>query len=129
MKSINCMLVGIAALGIASVPVQADTKVGFVNTVQLMEEAPQAKDAQSKIETEFAPREKELVELQKTIRKLEDQLSRDGAKLITGCQDGTAWIWAVNEDPPRRPVALEQPVVALAIDRIVTELDVEIGEP
>ena len=79
MKSINGMLFGIAALGIATVPVQADTKVGFVNTVQLMEEAPQAKDAQSKIETEFAPREKELVDLQKTIRKLEDRLSRDGA--------------------------------------------------
>ena len=73
------MLFGLAALGIAAVPVQADTKVGVVNTVQLMEEAPQAKDAQSKIETEFAPREKELVALQKSIRKLEDRLSRDGA--------------------------------------------------
>ena len=79
MKSINTMLFGLAALGIAAVPVQADTKVGVVNTVQLMEEAPQAKDAQSKIEKEFAPREKELVELQKSIRKLEDRLSRDGA--------------------------------------------------
>ena len=79
MKSSYSMLFGLAALGIAAVPVQADTKVGVVNTVQLMEEAPQAKDAQSKIETEFAPREKELVALQKSIRKLEDRLSRDGA--------------------------------------------------
>ena len=78
MKSSYNMLFGLAALGIAAVPVQADTKVGVVNTVQLMEEAPQAKDAQSKIETEFAPREKELVALQKSIRKLEDSLSRDG---------------------------------------------------
>ena len=60
-------------------PLQADTKVGVVNTVRLMEEAPQAKAAQSNIETEFAPREKELVSLQKSIRKLEDKLSRDGA--------------------------------------------------
>jgi len=79
LKSSYSMLFGLAALGIAAVPVQADTKVGVVNTVQLMEEAPQAKDAQSKIETEFAPREKELVALQKSIRKLEDRLSRDGA--------------------------------------------------
>ncbi len=57
----------------------ADMKVGVVNTVKLMEEAPQAKAAQSKIETEFAPREKELVGLQREIRKLEDQLNRDGA--------------------------------------------------
>jgi outer membrane protein len=44
-----------------------------------MEEAPQAKSAQTKLETEFAPREQELLNLQKEIRSLEDQLSRDGA--------------------------------------------------
>jgi len=59
--------------------VLAETKVGVVNTVRLMEDAPQAKSAQSNIETEFAPREQEIVTLQKSIRKLEDKLSRDGA--------------------------------------------------
>lgn len=51
MKTINSIFFGLAALGVAAAPLQADTKVGVVNTVQLMEEAPQAKDAQSKIET------------------------------------------------------------------------------
>lgn len=79
MRLINNIVFALAAMGVSAAPLQADTKVGVVNTVQLMEEAPQAKDAQSKIETEFAPREKELLALQKSIRKLEDQLSRDGA--------------------------------------------------
>jgi outer membrane protein len=79
LKSINSLLFGLASLAVIAIPVQADTKVGVVNTVRLMEEAPQAKSAQSKIETEFAPREQELVNLQKSIRKLEDRLSRDGA--------------------------------------------------
>ena len=79
MRSINSLLLGIVSLTLMAMPVQADTKVGVVNTVRLMEEAPQAKAAQSKIETEFAPREQELVTLQKSIRKLEDRLSRDGA--------------------------------------------------
>ena len=57
----------------------AETKIGFVDTVKLMEAAPQAKSAQSKIESEFAPREKELVALQREIKKLEDDLTRDGA--------------------------------------------------
>ena len=57
----------------------AETKIGFVDTVKLMEAAPQAKSAQSKIESEFAPREKELVSLQREIKKLEDKLTRDGA--------------------------------------------------
>jgi outer membrane protein len=67
------------ACAVLTAPVMAETRVGVVNTVQLMEEAPQAKAAQSNIETEFAPREKELVNLQKSVRKLEDKLSRDGA--------------------------------------------------
>jgi len=78
-RSINSLLVGLASLTLMALPVQADTKVGVVNTVRLMEEAPQAKAAQNKIETEFAPREQELLALQKSIRKLEDRLTRDGA--------------------------------------------------
>ena len=57
----------------------AETKIGFVDTVKLMEAAPQAKSAQSKIEKEFAPREKELVALQRQIKTKEDKLTRDGA--------------------------------------------------
>ena len=57
----------------------AEMKVGFVDTAKLMESAPQVKDAQGKIEAEFAPREKELVELQRKIRAQEDRLSRDSA--------------------------------------------------
>ena len=79
LKTINRLFMGLAILAVTAMPVQADTKVGVVNTVRLMEEAPQAKSAQSKIETEFAPREQELLALQKSIRKLEDRLSRDGA--------------------------------------------------
>lgn len=79
MKSMTNMLVGALALGVVALPVQADTKVGFVNTVKLMEEAPQAKSAQTKLESEFAPREQELLNLQKDIRALEDRLARDSA--------------------------------------------------
>ena len=57
----------------------AETKIGFVDTVKLMEAAPQAKSAQSSIEKEFAPREKELVALQRQIKTKEDKLTRDGA--------------------------------------------------
>lgn len=59
--------------------VVAEMKVGFVDTAKLMESAPQVKEAQSKIEAEFSPREKELVELQSKIRKQEERLARDSA--------------------------------------------------
>ena len=79
MKIFKQLMVALAAFAVLTGPAMAESKVGVVNTVQLMEEAPQAKAAQSNIETEFAPREKELVSLQKSVRKLEEKLSRDGA--------------------------------------------------
>jgi outer membrane protein len=67
----------LAASFMYSVGVSAETKIGFVDTAKLMEAAPQVKAAQAKIESEFAPREKELVALQQEIRKLEDKMARD----------------------------------------------------
>ena len=68
-----------AAVSLFAGTAMAEMKVGFVDTAKLMESAPQVKEAQSKIEAEFAPREKELVELQRKIRAQEDRLSRDSA--------------------------------------------------
>ncbi len=79
MRKLQQFMIAVVACAAINNPVMAETKVGVVNTVRLMEEAPQAKSAQSNIEAEFSPREKELVNLQKSIRKLEDKLSRDGA--------------------------------------------------
>jgi outer membrane protein len=69
----------LAAVAMYSGGVRAEMKIGFVDTAKLMEAAPQVKSAQSKIESEFTPREKELVSLQREIQNLEDRLSRDGA--------------------------------------------------
>ena len=59
----------------------AGVKVGFVDTNKLMEKAPQAKQAIKKLEKEFSPREKELVALQREIKKLEDRLEREGVTM------------------------------------------------
>jgi outer membrane protein len=68
-----------AVASVFSASATAQMKVGFVDTAKLMESAPQVKAAQSNIEAEFAPREKELVELQRKIRAQEDRLARDTA--------------------------------------------------
>jgi outer membrane protein len=77
-SSIICVVLLSAFAGYSG-SLLAETKIGFVDTVKLMESAPQAKSAQSKIEKEFAPREKELVALQRQIKTKEDKLTRDGA--------------------------------------------------
>jgi outer membrane protein len=57
---------------------QSQVKVGFVNVPRVLDQAPQAQDARARIEREFAPRDRELLDEQKEIRGLEDQLIRDG---------------------------------------------------
>lgn len=56
----------------------AELKIGVVNIPLLMANAPQAADAKKRLEKEFSPKDKQLVAQQKSIKKLEDRLSRDG---------------------------------------------------
>ncbi len=76
-------LIAILFLGGMFTPLlaSAEFRVGFVNTVKLMEKAPQAKAAISKMEAEFAPREKEIVALQREVKKIEEKLAKDSAVL------------------------------------------------
>lgn len=57
----------------------AELKIGFVNVAKVLEKAPQAAKAKSRLETEFSPRDKALVSQQKEIKTLEEKLARDSA--------------------------------------------------
>lgn len=56
-----------------------DLKLGVVKPDKLLDESVQAKNALKKLESEFITRDKKLITEQKSIRKLEEQLKRDGA--------------------------------------------------
>jgi outer membrane protein len=75
---ITCAFVVLLGLfGTASATAQ-DIKIGVVNAAKVLEEAPQMETARKALEKEFAPRDQELVELQKSVRNLEEKLNRDG---------------------------------------------------
>jgi outer membrane protein len=57
----------------------ADMKIGFVSIAKILSSAPQADAASKRLEREFAPRQKGLVEAQNSLRRLEERLSKDGA--------------------------------------------------
>jgi outer membrane protein len=57
----------------------ADLKLGYVDAIRLLEEAPQAQEATRRLQREFASREEEMVRKQDEIRRMEDALERDGA--------------------------------------------------
>lgn len=56
-----------------------DLKIGFVNPSRVSSESPQAEAARRKLEEEFAPRDQELVEMQKELQEMEEKLNRDAA--------------------------------------------------
>jgi outer membrane protein len=76
-------LVGVFLTGAALVAplgaAQAQTKIAVVNIPRLLEEAPQAKTSMQALQDEFAPRQRELVEQQKSLKGKEEKLQRDGA--------------------------------------------------
>jgi outer membrane protein len=56
----------------------ADVKIGFVNIVQIMEQAPQAETARKALEQEFSGRDAKLTAERDAIVELEKKLQTDG---------------------------------------------------
>lgn len=59
----------------------AEQKIAFVNQAKLLQKAPQAESARSKLQKEFAKRDKSLVSLQKQIKTNTTKLQKDAAIL------------------------------------------------
>jgi outer membrane protein len=58
-----------------------EIKIGYVNSERVLREATPAKAAQSKLETEFAKRERELNDQGARLKAAADKLEKDGAAL------------------------------------------------
>jgi outer membrane protein len=58
-------------------PALAEIRVGFVHVSKVLDQAPQKEQANQKLEKEFAPRNDKIVEQQKELVKLEEELVRD----------------------------------------------------
>ena len=81
MKLKSSLLLAAALALPLSVAQAADVKIGFVSIGKILNSAPQAEAASKRLEKEFAPRQKALVEAQKSLRKLEEKLNKDGAAM------------------------------------------------
>jgi outer membrane protein len=69
-------------MGAALVPVgaaQAQMKLGVVNVQKLLQDSPQAKVSMQALQDEFAPRQRDIVQQQTTLKTRQDRLNRDGA--------------------------------------------------
>jgi len=73
------LLIG-ALMAAASAGAQTETlRVGVVNVNRLLEQAPQFRAAMQALQEEFAPRQRELVAIQRSLQEKSDTYERDGA--------------------------------------------------
>lgn len=56
-----------------------DIQLGFVNTAQIMNEAPQANAARERLKNEFKSRDEKIVALQNDLKALEDEINKNSA--------------------------------------------------
>jgi outer membrane protein len=77
-KSSVFVLGFVAMAGLANA---AELKIGYVNAVKVIEEAPQGESALKKLEAEFAPRDKQIVEMQNRLKQLEQDLEKNALVL------------------------------------------------
>jgi len=68
-----------AALLAVAPAANADLKIGYVNASRLLDESPQATDVSKRLKQEFSGRESDLLAKQKELKKLQDQMTRDGS--------------------------------------------------
>ncbi len=67
----------VAALGPPAVAYGAELKIGYVNAIKVMEQAPQGEATVKKLQAEFGPRDKQLLAMQENIKKLEEDLEKN----------------------------------------------------
>ncbi len=79
-KSIGWCALGLALLFPSGVTAQ-DLKIGYVNVVKVIQDAPQGEAALKKLEAEFGPRDRDLVATRNKIKQLEGELEKNALVL------------------------------------------------
>lgn len=73
------ILIGALVLAASASAQVEGLKVGVVSVNQLLEQAPQFRSAMQALQEEFAPRQRELVALQRSMQEKQETYERDGA--------------------------------------------------
>lgn len=75
-------------LACASAHAQSTTKIGYVNFAMVLEQAPQSKVVTEALRQEFAPRQRNLVAMQQSLKEKQETYERDAS--VMGESERTA---------------------------------------
>jgi outer membrane protein len=79
---LKSMLVAAIVAGSSASALAQELKIGYVNSDRVLREAVPAKAAQSKLETEFSKREKDLNDIAARLKSASDKLDKDAPTLL-----------------------------------------------
>ncbi len=85
--SIRHLLVASGLAVAACASLAQEFRIGFVNTDRIFREANAAKAAQTKLETEFAKREKELIDIGNTLKTASEKFEREAPTLAESARN------------------------------------------
>jgi outer membrane protein len=78
-KSLWLTTFGLALLAAGAASAQGNLKIGVINVAKLLENAPQSKVVQDKLEKEFAPRQQAIRSKQQKLQTQQDSFQKDAA--------------------------------------------------
>jgi outer membrane protein len=81
LRQLSAVLLAVTIGFAAGNSLAAEIKIGYVNVVKVIEQAPQGEAALKKLQAEFGPRDKKLVDMQQEIKKKEEDLDRNALVL------------------------------------------------
>ena len=70
-------IIALSVLSMQAGVAAAEVRIGFVNTEQVLKQAPQANQATEKLKSEFAPRDASIVSEQQKLKAMEDKLNKN----------------------------------------------------
>lgn len=79
MRYLTIIISTLACLLISSLSFAEEAKLGVVNIAYVLKHAPQAAAARKSLETEFAPREEDILKLERNLKSDTAKLAKDGA--------------------------------------------------
>jgi outer membrane protein len=78
-KAVIAVLFGCAALTSGAAGAQGNLKIGVINVARLLEQAPQSKVVQDKLQKEFEPRQQSIIAARQKLQQQQETFQRDQA--------------------------------------------------
>ncbi|CAG4892122.1 OmpH/Skp family outer membrane protein [Paraburkholderia saeva] len=80
-KRVMCALALVMSLGVSAVAHAQEARIAAVNSDRILRESTAAKAAQTKLEAEFAKRDKDLQDMAARLKSMSDSLDKNGSSL------------------------------------------------